>query len=160
MKHKNKITLIASSKTMVWPLLMTERYCSITLINIMHMIHIWKKLYSYHSVKGKTYLQRERNNRVSMRNTIIDLLKHTQDAATKSQEMVLKICKGKSMFSLIVQSENFCCMIYTETKMSSFWRNFHHWLHWKLSFWQLPVQPVMNISSKWRLFRFSVIHQG
>ena len=44
----------------------------------------------------------------------------------------------------------------TETKMSSFWRNFHHWLHWKLSFWQLPVQPVMNISSKWRLFRFSV----
>ena len=45
---------------------------------------------------------------------------------------------------------------YTETKMSSFWRNFHHWLHWKLSFWQLPVQPVMNISSKWRLFRFSV----
>ena len=46
----------------------------------------------------------------------------------------------------------------TETKMSSFWRNFHHWLHWKLSFWQLPVQPVMNISSKWRLFRFSEYH--
>ena len=40
--------------------------------------------------------------------------------------------------------------------MSSFWRNFHHWLHWKLSFWQLPVQPVMIISSKWRHFRFSV----
>ena len=39
--------------------------------------------------------------------------------------------------------------------MSSFWRNFHHWLHWKLSFWQLPVQPVMIISSKWRHFRFS-----
>ena len=46
---------------------------------------------------------------------------------------------------------------HTETKMSSFWRNFHHWLHWKLSFWQLPVQPVMNISSKWRLFRFSAV---
>ena len=44
----------------------------------------------------------------------------------------------------------------TETKMSSFWRNFHHWLHWKLSFWQLPVQPVMIISSKWRHFRFCV----
>ena len=43
----------------------------------------------------------------------------------------------------------------TETKMSSFWRNFHHWLHWKLSFWQLPVLPVMIISSKWRHFRFS-----
>ena len=46
---------------------------------------------------------------------------------------------------------------YTETKMSSFWWNFHHWLHWKLSVWQLSVQPVMKISSKWRHFRFSVI---
>ena len=36
----------------------------------------------------------------------------------------------------------------TETKMSSFWRNFHHWLHRKLSFWQLSVQPVMKIISK------------
>ena len=45
----------------------------------------------------------------------------------------------------------------TETKMLSFWRNFNHWLHWKLSFWQLPVQPVMKISSKWRHSRFSVI---
>ena len=45
----------------------------------------------------------------------------------------------------------------TETKMSSFWRNFHHWLHWKLSFWQLSVQPMMKISSKWRHFRFSGI---
>ena len=45
--------------------------------------------------------------------------------------------------------------VITETKMLSFWRNFHHWLHWKLSFWQLSVQPVMKISSKWRHFRFS-----
>ena len=49
-------------------------------------------------------------------------------------------------------------IIYTETKMSSFWRNFHHWLHRKLSFWQFSVQPVMKISSKWRHFRFSVRH--
>ena len=48
--------------------------------------------------------------------------------------------------------------LYTETKMLSFWRNFNHWLHWKLSLWQLPVQPVMKISSKWRHFRFSVWH--
>ena len=47
---------------------------------------------------------------------------------------------------------------YTETEMSSFWWNFHHWLHWKLSKWQLPVQPVIKISSKWRHFRFSVGH--
>ena len=43
----------------------------------------------------------------------------------------------------------------TETKMSSFWWNLHHWLHWKLSKWQLSVQPVMKISSKWQHFRFS-----
>ena len=42
----------------------------------------------------------------------------------------------------------------TETEMSSFWRNFRHWRHWKLSFWQLSVQPVMKISSKWWHFRF------
>ena len=47
-------------------------------------------------------------------------------------------------------------VMFTETKMSSFWRNFNHCLHWKLSCWQLPVQPVMKISSKWRHFRFSV----
>ena len=46
----------------------------------------------------------------------------------------------------------------TETEMSSFWRNFRHWLHWKLSFWQLSVQPVMKISSKWWHFRFSECH--
>ena len=39
--------------------------------------------------------------------------------------------------------------------MSSFWRNFHHWLHRKLSFWQLSVQSVIKISSKWQHFRFS-----
>ena len=36
----------------------------------------------------------------------------------------------------------------------SFWQNFRHCLHWKLSLWQLPVQSVMKISSKWRLFPF------
>ena len=46
---------------------------------------------------------------------------------------------------------------YTESKMSSFWWNLHHWLHWKLSKWQLSVQPVMKISSKWQHFRFSVL---
>ena len=45
--------------------------------------------------------------------------------------------------------------IYTETEMLSFWWNFNHWLHRKLSFWQLSVQPVMKISSKWRHFCFS-----
>ena len=44
----------------------------------------------------------------------------------------------------------------TETEMSSFWRNFHHWLHRKLSKWQLSVQSVIKISSNWQHFRFSV----
>ena len=46
--------------------------------------------------------------------------------------------------------------IITKMEMLSFWWNFHHWLHWKLSFWQLPVQPVIKISSKWH-FHFSDI---
>ena len=46
--------------------------------------------------------------------------------------------------------------IYTETKMTSFCWKVHHWLHWKLSFWQLPVQPKMEVSSKWRHFRMGV----
>ena len=52
-----------------------------------------------------------------------------------------------------------CCGLllyfYTETEMSSFLWNFHHWLHWKLSKWQLSVQTMMKISSKWRHFQFN-----
>ena len=43
----------------------------------------------------------------------------------------------------------------TEIKTMPFWRNFHHWLHWKLSIWQLPVQPMMKILSKWQHLCFS-----
>ena len=32
-----------------------------------------------------------------------------------------------------------------KTKTSSFWWNFHHWLHCKLSLWQLPMQPASKI---------------
>ena len=53
---------------------------------------------------------------------------------------------------ILVESADAC----TETEMSSFWWNFHHWLHRKLSKWQLSVPPVTKISSKWRHFRFSV----
>ena len=48
-----------------------------------------------------------------------------------------------------------CLFGVTETKMSSFWRNFRHWLHWTLSKWQRSVQPVTKMSSKWQHFRFS-----
>ena len=41
-----------------------------------------------------------------------------------------------------------CDCKYTKREMS-YWRNFDPWLHLKLSFWQLPVQPVINISSAW-----------
>ena len=37
---------------------------------------------------------------------------------------------------------------HTETEMT-FWRNFHHWVYGKMSFSKLPLQPVMNIWSKW-----------
>ena len=40
-------------------------------------------------------------------------------------------------------------VIETEIHVSLFWGNIRHWLHRKLSFWQLPVQPVNGISSAW-----------
>ena len=64
-----------------------------------------------------------------------------------------KLVKGILVSVGIIVSNfgTFCA--YTEMKMSSFWRNFHHWLgenfrhwlHWKLSKWQLSVQPVTKI---------------
>ena len=42
-----------------------------------------------------------------------------------------------------------CMKEITETEMLSFWCNFHHWRHRKLSKWQIPVQLVMKISSAW-----------
>ena len=51
----------------------------------------------------------------------------------------------------------------TETKMSSFWRNLRHCPHWKLSKWQLPVQSMTKISSKWWQFcsvLLSVCHRS
>ena len=43
------------------------------------------------------------------------------------------------------------------TEMLSFWWNFRHWLHWMMSKGQLPVQPVIKISSKWRHFCVNVV---
>ena len=43
-------------------------------------------------------------------------------------------------------------LIITKTKLVSFW-HFRHWLHRKLSYWQLPVQPVTKMSTS--PFRFS-----
>ena len=48
--------------------------------------------------------------------------------------------------------------IITEMEMSSFWWNFHHSLHKKLSFWQLPVQPKMEIFQNEGHFRFNYPH--
>ena len=43
------------------------------------------------------------------------------------------------------------------TVAMSFWWNIRHWLHRKLSFWQLPMQPVMKNLSIWSNFRFGVV---
>ena len=50
---------------------------------------------------------------------------------------------------------------YTEIKMSPFWWNLYHWLHLKLSIWQLQpkLQPVIKISSKWQYFHFNVYQE-
>ena len=43
----------------------------------------------------------------------------------------------------------------TGTEMLLFWLTFHHRLHRKLSFWQLSVESMTNIISKWLYIRFS-----
>ena len=56
-----------------------------------------------------------------------------QTAGTSTSAMKLLFCTHSS-------NDRLAKMSYTSTemKMSSFWLlNFHHWLHWKLSFWQL-----------------------
>ena len=68
---------------------------------------------------------------------------------------------AQKQFSLLEDIWHFCTtrwqqFIYTDREMSSFWRNYHRWQHWKLSKWQLPVQPVMKILSKWQHFHFNV----
>ena len=44
----------------------------------------------------------------------------------------------------------------TQKMEMSFWWNFHHMLHWKLSFWQLPVQPMTKMLLKWWHFHSNV----
>ena len=52
-----------------------------------------------------------------------------------------------------------CCLYHmrtiTEANILSFWWYFHLWLHWKLSFRQLPVQSVKKMSSKRRHNNFN-----
>ena len=50
---------------------------------------------------------------------------------------------------------NILLYIYNQHWRENFfiWWNFHYWLHWKLSKWQLSMQPVMKMSSKWHLFQ-------
>ena len=51
-------------------------------------------------------------------------------------------------------TSNLYTFINTETVMS-FWLNFRHYLHRKLSKCQFLVKPVMEILTKWRHFRIS-----
>ena len=37
---------------------------------------------------------------------------------------------------------NYWDALITRTEKSAFWGNFHHWRQWKLTKWQLSVQPV------------------
>ena len=43
-----------------------------------------------------------------------------------------------------------------ERKWRPFWQNLRHWVHWKLSNWQLSVQPATKKSSKLQHSSFSV----
>ena len=52
----------------------------------------------------------------------------------------------------------FIAATHTETEISSFCQNFHHWLQRKLSKWQLAVQLMKKIWSKWHfLFNKNIL---
>ena len=46
----------------------------------------------------------------------------------------------------------------SEMAILSFWRNIRHWLHRKLSFWQLPVRAVTQISWMWHFENDSLLY--
>ena len=80
---------------------------------------------------------------------------------SRTWRLVLRIYRTSSLIIWLIHCKTSselaaAYLPFTETEMSSFWWNLHHWLHCKLSKWQLPMQPVIKISSKWRHFRFSV----
>ena len=76
-----------------------------------------------------------------------------------SPQLLSEVTRTRGTGSVMLYLSIVLARANTETEMSSFWWNFHHWLHWKLSKWQLPVQPVIKISSKWQHFRFSEVAQ-
>ena len=86
----------------------------------------------------------------------------TENALSFTSQMIsqywIKWKKKKKMAwcCQVSTSSHYLIQCWARTTLKRKCRNFNHWLHWKLSFWQLPVQPVMKISSKWRHFRFSV----
>ena len=72
-----------------------------------------------------------------------------QDLSSKTQGNAAQYTSDIGYVN-VLQTGSFIILIITiintEREMSSFWWNYHHWQHWKLSFWQLSVQPVMIIS--------------
>ena len=81
--------------------------------------------------------------------------KHTRRSGKWSAASSTVSSHGERIFMLFKWPH----ALYTsETAVQFFWRNYHHWLHWKLSKWQLLVQPLMKMSSRWQHFHFSVFH--
>ena len=61
-------------------------------------------------------------------------LSHRNDILNTQYAHLIACCFGVLRFVVVVLGV---------TEMKIFWQNYHHWLHWNLSFWQLPEQPVM-----------------
>ena len=121
--------------------------------------HSWSKKILTVQYKRKLNLKfRIPSSRRTMKSAtmvIFEESKHTVAGLLKSPMTITR--RSLSFGCICINSSTCLFNSFTETEMLLFWWHFHHWLHWKLSFWQLPVQPVMKISSKWQHFRFSVI---
>ena len=81
------------------------------------------------------------------------LLIHAQNICSWYQKTHLLMKKF-----MIFKTQHGICRLYE--KRNHFDKNLHHWLHWKLSKWQLSEHPMMKISSKRQCSFFSVYHRS
>ena len=104
--------------------LRNRNLCSAILTGARVLTYLWKTLIGQRNMSSWMWVKWEASGFVQRR--------------TSTYFIVLIVYGRKSEFKIA----------YTETEMS-FWRNFLHWLHRKLWFWQHPVYQMTQISSKW-----------
>ena len=124
-----------------------------TLIISQHWFRYWLGAISYQAITWANVDPDMYHNLVSLGHNELVIIKRIgvnnglvlEKATTKTGIMETNYDKKKHQLLVLC---HWAEKSYTETKGLLFWQICHQWLHWKLSFWQLPVQPMMtNLST-------------